>query len=64
MTATPDVPRVAVLILTWNRVDELVPCLESFACNALPEHHGGRDRQRLGGREPRDREARLPVGRR
>jgi GT2 family glycosyltransferase len=26
-------PRVAVLILTWNRVDELVPCLESFACN-------------------------------
>src|SRR5262245_9518521 len=26
-------PRVAVLILTWNRVDEIVPCLESFACN-------------------------------
>ena len=26
-------PRVAVLILTWNRVDELVPCLESFVCN-------------------------------
>ena len=26
-------PRVAVLILTWNRVDELVPCLESFADN-------------------------------
>src|SRR5437868_13727935 len=26
-------PRVAVLVLTWNRVDELVPCLESFACN-------------------------------
>src|SRR5215471_20597114 len=28
-----DLPRVAVLILTWNRVDELVPCLESFVCN-------------------------------
>jgi GT2 family glycosyltransferase len=26
-------PRVAVLVLTWNRVDELVPCLESFAVN-------------------------------
>src|SRR5262249_888011 len=29
-------PRVVVLILTWNRVDELVPCLESFACNDYP----------------------------
>src|SRR5690242_1886263 len=29
----PTAPRVAVLILTWNRVDELVPCLESFGCN-------------------------------
>lgn len=26
-------PRVVVLILTWNRVDELVPCLESFSRN-------------------------------
>lgn len=29
-------PRVAVLILTWNRPDELVPCLESFAKNEHP----------------------------
>jgi len=33
MTAAP---RVAVQILTWNRVDELVPCLESFACIDYP----------------------------
>ena len=30
MDAVRTPPRVAVLILTWNRVDELVPCLESF----------------------------------
>ena len=29
-------PRVAVQILTWNRVDELVPCLESFKCIDYP----------------------------
>jgi GT2 family glycosyltransferase len=34
--AEKTLPRVAVLILTWNRVDELVPCLESFACNEYP----------------------------
>ncbi len=28
-----SLPRVAVIILTWNRVDELVPCLASFARN-------------------------------
>ena len=28
-----SLPRVAVIILTWNRVDELVPCLTSFAHN-------------------------------
>ena len=33
MSVAPTLPRVAVLVLTWNRVDELVPCLESFACN-------------------------------
>ncbi len=33
---TSTAPRVAVLILTWNRVDELVPCLESFARNEYP----------------------------
>ena len=31
-------PSVAVLILTWNRVDELVPCLESFACLDYPNY--------------------------
>ncbi len=31
-------PRVAVQILTWNRVDELVPCLESFACIDYPNY--------------------------
>ena len=31
-------PSVAVLILTWNRVDELVPCLESFACIDYPNY--------------------------
>ena len=38
MTQVPatTLPRVVVLILTWNRVDELVPCLESFACNDYP----------------------------
>jgi GT2 family glycosyltransferase len=32
-TAVPAVaaPRVAVIILTWNRVDDIVTCLESFA---------------------------------
>ena len=32
MTDQPS-PRVAVIILTWNRVDELEPCLTSFAKN-------------------------------
>jgi hypothetical protein len=36
VTAPRSAPRVAVLILTWNRVDEVVPCLESFACNDYP----------------------------
>jgi hypothetical protein len=36
VTATSELPRVAVLILTWNRVDELVPCLESFSCSTYP----------------------------
>ena len=36
MTAPSSDPRVAVLILTWNRVDELVPCLESFSGNDYP----------------------------
>jgi GT2 family glycosyltransferase len=31
-------PRVAVLILTWNRVDELVPCLQSFAHVDYPNY--------------------------
>jgi hypothetical protein len=31
-------PRVAVQILTWNRVDELVPCLESFTCIDYPNY--------------------------
>jgi GT2 family glycosyltransferase len=31
-------PRVVVLVLTWNRVDELVPCLESFACLKYPNY--------------------------
>jgi GT2 family glycosyltransferase len=33
---TTTAPRVAVQILTWNRVDEVVPCLESFACIDYP----------------------------
>src|SRR5438477_4274154 len=32
-TRSPGRARVAVLILTWNRVDEIVPCLESFVNN-------------------------------
>jgi GT2 family glycosyltransferase len=28
----PAAPRVLVTIIAWNRVDELVTCLESFAC--------------------------------
>ena len=31
-------PRVAVLIIAWNRVDELVTCLESFACVDYPTY--------------------------
>ncbi|HWP67336.1 MAG TPA: glycosyltransferase family 2 protein [Candidatus Limnocylindria bacterium] len=31
-------PRVAVQILTWNRVDELVPCLESFSRIDYPNY--------------------------
>lgn len=30
-TPSPD-PRVAVIILTWNRVDDIVTCLDSFSC--------------------------------
>jgi len=33
-----NAPRVAVQILTWNRVDELVPCLESFARVDYPNY--------------------------
>lgn len=29
-------PRVAVVIIAWNRVDELVTCLESFSCVEYP----------------------------
>ncbi len=36
MTTEKPLPRVAVLILTWNRVDEIVTCLESFVCNDYP----------------------------
>jgi len=31
-------PRVAVLIIAWNRVDELVTCLESFPCVDYPNY--------------------------
>ena len=31
MTAPSELPRVAVIILTWYRVDDIVTCLESFA---------------------------------
>jgi hypothetical protein len=31
-------PRVAVQILTWNRVDELVPCLASFSRITYPNY--------------------------
>ena len=33
LPAVPDAraPRIAVIILTWNRVDDIVTCLESFA---------------------------------
>ncbi|MCW5892327.1 MAG: glycosyltransferase family 2 protein [bacterium] len=36
MNAPSTAPKVAVVILTWNRVDELVPCLESFAVLDYP----------------------------
>jgi GT2 family glycosyltransferase len=36
--ASTAAPSVAVVILTWNRVDELVPCLESFACVEYPNY--------------------------
>jgi GT2 family glycosyltransferase len=36
--STNAAPRVAVQILTWNRVDELVPCLESFSCLEYPNY--------------------------
>lgn len=35
----PDWPRVAVLILTWNRWDELYACLASFALLDYPNYH-------------------------
>ena len=31
-------PRVAVIIIAWNRVDELVACLDSFACVDYPQY--------------------------
>lgn len=34
-----DWPRIAVLILTWNRWDEVVQCLESFATLDYPNYH-------------------------
>ena len=33
-----QVPRIAVLILTWNRWDELYVCLESFSCIDYPDY--------------------------
>jgi GT2 family glycosyltransferase len=36
--STGDFPRIAVLILTWNRWDELYQCLESFATLDYPNH--------------------------
>ena len=34
----PAALRVGVVILTWNRVDDLVGCLESFACVDYPNY--------------------------
>lgn len=31
-STVPAVPRVVILIISWNRVDELTTCLQSFAC--------------------------------
>ncbi len=28
----PKLPRIVVLIITWNRVDEVVQCLERSSC--------------------------------
>lgn len=37
--APTEWPRIAVLILTWNRWDELYVCLESFALLDYPNYH-------------------------
>lgn len=31
-------PRVAIIILTWNRVEDIVTCLESFSCLEYPNY--------------------------
>jgi hypothetical protein len=35
-TTPTSVPRIAVIILTWNRVDDVTTCLESFSCVKYP----------------------------
>ena len=38
MTSTSAPPRVAAVIIAWNRVDEVVACIESFACVQYPNY--------------------------
>jgi len=37
--STTEWPRIAVLILTWNRWDEVYACLQSFATLDYPNYH-------------------------
>ncbi len=36
--STPSTPRVAAVIIAWNRVDEVVACIESFGCVQYPNY--------------------------
>jgi len=36
LAPTPTAPKVTVIILTWNRVDDIVTCLESFSAVTYP----------------------------
>jgi GT2 family glycosyltransferase len=38
IAVTAALPRVAVIIISWNRIDELVTCLESFSCVTYPNY--------------------------
>ena len=38
MTTATNAPHVVVVVLTWNGLDDVTTCLESFACVEYPNY--------------------------